>query len=163
MSALRDWVLGVAAAAILAALAQTLMPEGPVKRVGKLTCGLVLLAAILRPLPQFRPEGGQRWLEDYFQGVEEIESELKQGRQEQLEQVIEEEAAAYILDKAAQLGLKCTVSVECRTDEAGNPMPAAVFVRGAAPGEAWDSLSAAIADELGIPAAEQYFVQEGAP
>ena len=163
MSALRAWVLGVAAAAILAALAQTLMPEGAVKRVGRLTCGLVLLAAILRPLPLFDPEAGQRWLEDYFQQVEVIESGLKQNRREQLEQVIEEEAAAYILDKAAELGLNCTVSVECRPDEAGNPLPAAVFIRGAAPGKARDSLSAAIAGELGIPAAEQYFVQEGAP
>ena len=114
MSALRDWVLGVAAAAILAALAQTLMPEGPVKRVGKLTCGLVLLAAVLRPLPLFDPGAGQRWLEGYFQQVEQIESGLEQDRQEQLKAIIEEKAAAYILDKAAQLGLSCTVSVECR-------------------------------------------------
>ena len=93
MSALRDWVLGVAAAAILAALAQTLMPEGPVKRVGKLTCGLVLLAAVLRPLPLFDPGAGQRWLEGYFQQVEQIESGLEQDRQEQLKAVIEEKAA----------------------------------------------------------------------
>ena len=163
MSALRDWVLGVAAAAILAALAQTLMPEGPVKRVGKLTCGLVLLAAVLRPLPLFDPGAGQRWLEGYFQQVEQIESGLEQDRQEQLKAVIEEKAAAYILDKAAQLGLSCTVSVECRLDEMGTPLPAAAFIRGAAPGDGRDRLSAAIAGELGIPAAEQYFVQEGAP
>lgn len=163
MSALRDWVLGVAAAAILAALAQTLMPEGPVKRVGKLTCGLVLLAAVLRPLPLFDPGAGQRWLEGYFQQVEQIESGLEQDRQEQLKAVIEEKAAAYILDKAAQLGLSCTVSVECRLDEMGTPLPAAAFIRGAAPGDGRDRLSAAIAGELGIPVQEQYFVQEGAP
>ena len=163
MSALRDWVLGVAAAAILAALAQTLMPEGPVKRVGKLTCGLVLLAAVLRPLPLFDPGAGQRWLEGYFQQVEQIESGLEQDRQEQLKAVIEEKAAAYILDKAAQLGLSCTVSVECRLDETGTPLPAAAFIRGAATGDARDRLSAAIAGELGIPVQEQYFVQEGAP
>lgn len=80
-----------------------------------------------------------------------------------MKQVIEETAGAYILDKAAELGLSCTVSVECRTDETGCPLPAAVFIRGAAPGPARESLSAVIARELGIPAAEQYFIQEGTP
>ena len=46
MDAAREWLLGVTAAAILAALAEGLMQEGGPKRVGRLVCGLVLLAAV---------------------------------------------------------------------------------------------------------------------
>lgn len=49
MDAAREWLLGVTAAAILAALAEGLMQEGGPKRVGRLVCGLVLLAAVFRP------------------------------------------------------------------------------------------------------------------
>ena len=50
MELLGKWLIGVTAAAILCALADSLMPDGGVRRVGKLALGLVMLAAILRPL-----------------------------------------------------------------------------------------------------------------
>ena len=163
MSGLRAWVLGVAAAAILAAMAQSLMPEGPVKGVGKLTCGLVLLAAVLRPLSLFDPAAGQRWLEDYFQQVEQLESGLEQDRQEQMKAVIEEKAAAYILDKAAELGIRCTVRVECEPDGDGLNVPVRIRFFGVSGGPEREKLSALAAEELNIPPAEQYFIQEGEP
>ena len=43
---LRVWLIGVTAAAILCALANSLMPQGPVRKVGKLALGLVMLAAL---------------------------------------------------------------------------------------------------------------------
>ena len=52
MALLGSWLTGVTAAAILCALADRLMPEGPVRRAGKLALGLVMLAAVLRPLLQ---------------------------------------------------------------------------------------------------------------
>ena len=50
MSILRTWILTVTAAAIVLATAQALMPEGAVKRVGRLTAGLILVLALLQPL-----------------------------------------------------------------------------------------------------------------
>ena len=50
MELLRAWLTGITAAAILCALANSLMPEGAVRRVGKLACGLLMLSAVLRPL-----------------------------------------------------------------------------------------------------------------
>lgn len=60
MDAAREWLLGVTAAAILAALAEGLMQEGGPKRVGRLVCGLVLLAAVFRPAAELTlpAEGG---------------------------------------------------------------------------------------------------------
>ena len=50
MSALRDWLLGVVAAALAVALAQAITPEGAVKRIGRLAGGLVLLLAVVKPV-----------------------------------------------------------------------------------------------------------------
>lgn len=50
MGAVRSWLLAVIAASLLCAVAGALMPPGGVKRVGRLVCGLVMLAAVLSPL-----------------------------------------------------------------------------------------------------------------
>ena len=63
MELLRAWLTGVTAAAILCALADSLMPPGPVRKAGKLAGGLVMLAAILRPLVQIQASDPARWLE----------------------------------------------------------------------------------------------------
>ena len=49
MELVGNWLTGVTAAAILCALANSLMPDGPVRRVGRLACGLAVLAAVLGP------------------------------------------------------------------------------------------------------------------
>ena len=65
MELLRAWLTGITAAAILCALANSLMPEGAVRRVGKLSCGLVMLAAVLRPLVEVEALSPGDLLEDY--------------------------------------------------------------------------------------------------
>ena len=49
MDGMRTWLLSLIFAAVLCAVARALMPEGAVKRVGGLVCGLVLLSAALAP------------------------------------------------------------------------------------------------------------------
>ena len=53
-------------------------------------------------------EGGQRWLEEYHLGLEDRTQELERQVDEQMKTIIEQEYAAYIVDKAAELGLTCT-------------------------------------------------------
>ena len=57
IGAVRSWLLAVTAVSLLCALAGALMPKGPVERVGRLVCGLVMLAAVLSPLA--RPDLGE--------------------------------------------------------------------------------------------------------
>lgn len=47
---LREWLLGVVAAAMAVALIQSLTPKGTVGKIGRLAGGLLLLLAIVRPL-----------------------------------------------------------------------------------------------------------------
>lgn len=102
IGALREWLLSVTAAAILCALAQGLIPPGPVRRVGRLTAGLVMAAALLSPLASLKGVEPEEWLESW-QPQEEVQ-ELEQQRDETMKTIIEEECSAYIVDKAAQLG-----------------------------------------------------------
>lgn len=163
MELVRTWVLGVAAAAFLAALAQTLMPQGPVRAVGKLICGLVLLLAVLRPLAQVDPEAGQRWLDGWRSGLETDRLRLEQDYEGRLEAVIEEQTAAYIQDKAAELGLTLRAEVSCRRDGSGNFLPDSVRLYGSWTETEWQALSQTIAQTLDIPEQRQFFLQEGTP
>ena len=49
---IQRWLMGVTAASVLAAAAESLMPPGTIRRLGKLTGGLVLLLAVLSPIGQ---------------------------------------------------------------------------------------------------------------
>ena len=50
MEIIRTWLLSVTVSAMVIAAAEALMPAGAVKRVGKLTGGLILVLGILQPL-----------------------------------------------------------------------------------------------------------------
>lgn len=160
MTAIGTWVLGIAAAALLTSLAQTLMPEGPVKTVGRLTCGMVLLAAVLSPLGQLDATPGERWLAQWRIQMEEDTRSLEQDYEERMKRSIEEAAAAYILDKAAALGLSIKAEVQCRGAQ-DSFLPDTVRITGAGESGAKASLSRVLTAELGIPPERQFFEQEG--
>ena len=61
MTLLRTWILSVTACAMVIAAAEALMPDGAVKRVGKLTGGLILVLGLLQPLVKLDYED---WLDD---------------------------------------------------------------------------------------------------
>ena len=87
MAGVGSWLLSITGASVLCALADGLMPAGPVRRVGRLVCGLVLLAVILAPLAQLDLEGGQRWLEEYHLGLEDRTQELERQVDEQMKRM----------------------------------------------------------------------------
>ena len=157
MAAARMWLLSLLTVSVVCALAQTLMPPGPVKGVGRLVCGLALLCTVLSPLPGLDLAGGQRWLEDWFAGLEEQKQALSRQAEEERKVIIEEKYAAYIVDKAAQLGLTCTVRVTCRTEEDGLCLPCRVEVSGLSGREEQEQLSQVIRQDLGVPLARQSY------
>ena len=153
MDGVRSWLLAMIFAAVLCALAKELMPAGPVKRVGGLVCGMVLLAVMLSPLVQLNPAAGQAWLEGWRSGLEQQEAALRQQVNDGVKPIIEQEFAAYIVDKAAEMGLNCTARVSCRAEENG---PLSQEERG--------RLSQLIQEELGVPADRQaYYSGEELP
>ena len=163
MGAVRGWLLAVIAVSLLCAVADALMPPGGVRRVGRLVCGLVLMGAVLSPVAELDVEGGRRWLEDYLAAVGQREAELTQEVDDQMKTIIEGEYAAYIVDKAAQLGLTCTAQVECQADEDGLFLPVRTRVSGLLSEAGRTQLAQAIQEDLGVPPEGQIYIEEGAP
>lgn len=131
------------------------MPAGPVKGVGRLVCGLVLLCVILTPVVQLDLEGAQGWLEDYFLRLELREQELNEQVGTEMKVIIEEEYAAYIVDKAAELGMTCTARVTCREEE-GLYLPEQIQVTGLTAQEQ-ERLSLVLREELGVSLNRQIY------
>ena len=164
MEGVRSWLLTLIAVSVLCALADSLMPAGAVKQVGKLVCGLVILCAVLSPVAGLDLEGGRDWLEDYFAGLEVREGELKEQVDQGMKPIIEQEYAAYIVDKAARLGVRCTAKVSCGMDENGLYLPWEAEVTGAITDVQQSRLTQAIEEELGVPMERQHYHSgEGAP
>lgn len=162
MALVRGWLLGITGAAILAALAEGAMPEGSVKQVGKLACGLVLLVAVLQPLNQEQGiEGG--WLPDNTE--EEIQKQTQMLQEEvdvQMRAVIEEELSAYSMDKAAQLGIGCQVRVTCALREDGVFLPEEVQIWGVSLEER-QRLAGVLEEDLGLEPEQVRFREGEAP
>lgn len=154
MEFLRTWLLGITGAAILSALAEALMPEGGVKQVGKLACGLLMLSAVLTPLEGVDVTAFSVPLEyDQEQQV------LREESEERMKTIIEERLNAYSMDKAKELGVDARIRVECRREEDGTILPCRVVLE---PEEGQDcrTLKNQLSADLGIPE-EQVEVREG--
>ena len=158
MDGVRSWLLAMIFAAVLCALAKELMPAGPVKRVGGLVCGMVLLAVMLSPLVQLNPAAGQAWLEGWRSGLEQQEAALRQQVNEGVKPIIEQEFAAYIVDKAAQMGAACTAQVTCQLGEDGVFLPQSAAVQGSFTPQQQENLARILEEELAIPRARQSFL-----
>ena len=157
MDHVRGWLLTLIALCLLCALAEALMPRGPVKGAGRLVCGLALLCALLSPLPGLRLEAGQDWLEDYFRGLEEQEAALEEQVNTGTKGIIEEKYAAYIVDKAEQEGIVCAVRVTCGTGADGLLVPSLVELAGDFTDQDQSRLTGIITEELQVPAGQQIY------
>ena len=161
MAGVQLWLRSVLAVSLICALADALTPEGGVKRVQRLVCGLVLAAAALGPAVRLDVEGGQRWLEDCLDGLELRREQLKE--ETGMKSIIERSFAAYIVDKTAQLGLSpVQARVECR-EEDGVYLPKALRVSGPLTREEQEELSRVLEEELGVAREAQTYDEEEEP
>ncbi len=164
MEGLRSWLISLVTVSILCAAADTLMPEGGPKRVGKLLCGMLLLCAILKPLVRLDPEEGRRWLENWKREVEEQTLELEEEVDRAVKPVIETGYEAYIAKRAAELGLQVEdVSVETAAGEDGLALPVGVELTGHFEKTDRERLARTLAEDLGIPPDRIRFREEVPP
>ncbi len=151
MGALRQWLTALVAVTLLSTVAQSLIPEGSLKRIASFTSGLLLLAALLQPvlrlnLTEVLPE----W-ERYERTILDRQEELETLGDDELEKLIASQTNAYISDKAAALGLRVSAQVELQTNSDGTPVPVSVKLEGSHS----RSLAAWMEEELGIPPERQ--------
>ena len=105
-------------------------------------------------------EGGRRWLEDYLASVHSREAELTQTVESQMKVIIEQEYAAYIVDKAAELGWTCTARVACERSEEGLYLPVRTEVTGPQTAGVPAQLVRSIAEDLGVPEEAQVYIDK---
>lgn len=153
---IRQWLLGITGAAMLVALADSLTPQGSVRKIGRLIGGLVLLIAVLNPLLRLDEGALTRALTEYELDVEAYSAQLEGQSKDMMKGIIEEQTSAYIQDKAAELGMDCQVTVETQSDGEW-PVPIAVTVRGALSQSQQEELTQQIERDFAIPSQRQYY------
>ena len=151
MGALREWLTSLVAVSMLLSVAQTLVPEGSIRKIASFTGGLILLVVLLRPVLGADLSRLDLHLEDYERAIGQRQEELSAAGEAELAGIIEERTAAYILDKADTLGLSVKVQVTAKPGTDGVPVPWQA--------ELWGPRSPALAacmeEELGIPGERQ--------
>jgi hypothetical protein len=151
MGALREWLTSLVAVSLLLSAAQSLIPEGSIRKIASFTGGLILLAALLYPLPGVDLSRLELHLEKYARDIEVRQEELTADGAAELTAIIEERTAAYISDKADALGTPVRAKVRAEPDETGVPVPWSAELWG----QESRSLAAWIAGELNIPEERQ--------
>ena len=130
MGALREWLTAVVTVTMLLSVAQMLMPEGTIRKIGSFTGGLLLIAVLLQPVLKDRLGELELDLEDYAETIQDRQSELESAQSDALQAGIEKRVASYISDKAAELGLTVQVRVKTELRDDGVPMPVQAEIDG---------------------------------
>ena len=131
MKAVRGYLLRLTAGAFLSAGLLSLIPKGTSKKAAAVLCGLVMLLLALTPLAQLDYEALSETISRLELEKEEARTGIEIQNQDLVARIISGRVQAYILDKAASLGLTVTVELEMETRTA-TPYPKAVTIHGEA-------------------------------
>ena len=151
MTAIGQWIVGLAASALIAGLALAVTPKGRVRNVLKLVTGAVMIIALVSPVLHFDLSLFSVNAEQFREQLQAVQGSVDEASNRLSRDVIEQECAAYILDKAQGLGIKVgAVSVTAKWGDEGVFYPVEAHITARLSGEEKSALSQAIEAELGI-------------
>ena len=153
------WLVGVTCTAMLVALAEGLVPAGAGRKICRLTGGLVLLLAMVQPVLKLDGDALTGALTRYRLDLEDQGQTLEEENSQVMQAIIEEQAGAYIQDKAQELGIDCQVEVTAQGED--YPIPQTVTIRGSLTGKQREALTRAIETDFAIPAQRQIYESGG--
>lgn len=152
---LHDWICSLTAASAAAAAARLLCPEGGVKKVTEVLCGVMLAAVLASPLLRADIPTLALSMAEYRRTAAELTEGAEAAEKQLLREHIEDQCAAYILREAHTLGaeeLRVTVRTKWRDE---NWVPYEARVEGVLSAEVKNALGAYMEAELGIPRERQ--------
>ena len=155
MEGLESWVRAVAAAGLFTAAVLTLGPGGRTGKSLRLVCALLLLAVVLGPLRRLDYGVLSRELTRQRLAAADAAEAGQRAAGEVRMRLIRESAEAYILDKAAALGIRDAAAEVTLNGEGEIPCPWQAELWLQADGETRQRLSACLEGELGIPRERQ--------
>ncbi|MCL2343102.1 MAG: stage III sporulation protein AF [Firmicutes bacterium] len=158
MAAIGQWIVGLAASALLAGLALAVTPKGRVRNVLKLVTGVVMLIALVSPVLHFDLSLFSVNAEQSREELQAVQNSVNDAGKQLNRDVIEQECAAYILDKAQDLGIKVeAVSVTAKWGDEGVFYPYEAHITAQLSPDEKGALARAIEAELGIAPERQYW------
>lgn len=157
MELIRNWLIGITVSAMVVALADSLMPDGAIKKLGKLTGGLMIMLSILQPLISLDYGVMSEILVDYRIQSEAYSAGVETKNVQLIKNIIEEKTSAYIQDKAAELGIVCKADVTCLAREEETPYPTSVVVYGELEESQIQTLRKIIEGDLAIAVEDQHY------
>lgn len=153
--ALHSWIIGLAGAAMVTAVAMTITPDGKVKKVVSLICGLVTILALIKPIAGFNYADFAKSLASYKANADGFSSKVQSSNEKLTRLIIEDKCDTYILDKGKSLGIgDLQVTVTASWSKDGYWYPSSARLKTNADKEKKDKLSQSIEAELGIPPEE---------
>lgn len=152
MEGLRAYVISVTAAAMICGIVAGLVKKNGAGELIRMVCGLVLAFTVLRPIAGLKLDQLPFDLPSLPSG-EDAASQGEKITREAMEDIIKSQTEAYILDKAAALGVNLTAEVLLGEDTI--PVPVGVILSGACSPYAKSELTDAIEKDLGIPKENQ--------
>lgn len=152
MEGVRQYLIGITAAALVCGIAVRLVHKGLVGSVVKLMAGVFMALAVAAPLVNIKLDDLTKMTLDIHADAEALTAEGENSAREAIAQIISGETAAYILDKAEALGASVTVTVYVSSD--AYPVPTHVRLEGSVSPYARLELNEYISANLGIEAEE---------
>lgn len=147
--AVREYLIGVTAAALLCSIVKVLIPgKGTVGTVIRMLLGMMMLLAVLHPWTGSTMGGLFGWTDDISFEAQQTVDEAYTDAKEELYARIKGECEAYILAKAESMGASVEVEITLSDDSTG--VPVGVSIHGAVSPYAKRIMSEMIADDLGI-------------
>ena len=154
MAAFRQYVLSLTAAALLGGILLSCVPEGSGRKILRLVCGILLTVTALKPLGQLRLPDLDALTGEYRQQAEAAVAMGQEMARLEAQEGIRNDLEAYILDKAAELGLEITPRVFL--DESG--IPVSVRLEGETSSGMRQRIQTIITNDLGIPGEAQEWI-----
>ena len=154
MNQIREYLLSVCCAALLLSLISALVPKGNVKRYVNFIGSLLIVLAVIVPIKNIDSEDLAKAISEFSFQYDDAKSDIEVKNRELIEQIIMKECAAYILDKAEQIGASVTVELQM-SEDMEYPFPVSIVVSGQVSEEKQKILERIIADDLGIPKERQ--------
>lgn len=157
MEAIGQYIVSVAAAAILCGILKAILPgKGAASAVLGLICGLFLAFTTIRPLAQVELGDLPVLSNAYWEDAGEVSAEGEKIATAAMEDIIKTQTEAYILDKARSFGAELTV--ELTLSGGSIPTPSAVRLEGNISPYAKTCLERVLEDELGISKEDQLWI-----
>ncbi len=157
--AIRSYLLSVVAVSLLSAILLALVPNGPIRRAATFVCGLILILVCLSPFRTLDLSALAQSISRLTMQEDAARTGVQVNSREITAELIKQKCEAYILDKAASMGLHLQAEVILETDSA-YPYPSSVRITGALTAEQKRALEAYIEANLAVPAASQEWINE---